>query len=363
MDSQAEWRPGSFTKNFSWGARSRGLYNLYEAIRVGFNNELRDTPRFLFRNRIEALGRPDFIPINFFLFNRVIDGVDTIIVDELVYQALTFSHSNRFDRLAIFAFNFSFVGSWKGSKPYQSRPALWAHHYISDRFGPVHRWNSTKITADDIQNFVQSDPRYRAEGARKLSTNLNYLYGQVDLGFLASKKVDRWWVDALFLALDRITATRSSTSQFNSEERLHSYLLASDFFGVSGERSIAKDLASKHLVDLYRYCGGIKRFDDDAVRARTATFFQDIENYAVNNPNPIAAVHKTNLSIFKTLPRVCAMLARVAGFETFDIEDLENLDTSALARQNIDRALENLRKKGISPKISSEELMKIIRES
>ncbi|HEY6630104.1 MAG TPA: hypothetical protein VIZ90_01500, partial [Rhizobiaceae bacterium] len=143
-DGQAEWRPGSFTKNFSWGERSLGLRHLHEAIRVGFANEIKDTSRNVFRQRLESLRRPDFIPINFFLFNKVIQGLDTIVVDELVYQALTFPHSSRFDKLAIFAFNFSMAGSWKGSKPYQSRPALWAHHYISDRFGPVHRWDSTK---------------------------------------------------------------------------------------------------------------------------------------------------------------------------------------------------------------------------
>ncbi|MER9899464.1 hypothetical protein [Mesorhizobium sp. M0130] len=362
-DAKEEWRPGSFTKNFSWGPPARGLYQLYEAIKVGFDDQLVDVPRALFRSRVERLGRPDYIVINFFLFNKVVNGVDHIAADELVYQAITFPHSARFDRLAIFAFNLSSVGTWKGAKPYQARPALWAHYYVADRLGPTHRWDTSKATANDIEKFVQSDTRYRAEGARKLATNLAYLYRQANLGALASKKVERWWVDALFLALDRVLETRAISRQPTSESNYHSYLVASGFFGVSGERSIEKDLASKHLVDLYKACGGRSRFDEEAVRERTKTLLQEIEYYAANNPDPIGAVNRTNLRIVKSLPRVCAMLARSVGFEVFDIDDLENLDTSALARENIERALSSLRQQGILPKISSEDLMKLLRDS
>lgn len=362
-DNPEEWRPGSFTKNFSWGPRSRGLSELHDIIRVGFDGQLADVSRQTFRDRVANSGRPDYIPINFFLFNKIVNGINHILVDELVYQALTFPHSLRFDRLAIFAFNLSLVGTWKGAEAYQNRPALWAKHYVADRLGPTLGWDATKATADDIERFVRSDPRYKAQGARKLATNLAYLYQQGSLGALASKKVERWWVDALFLALDRVLETRNIAGQPIGEGNFHSYLIASGFFGVSGERSIEKDLASKHLVDLYRACGARRRFDDEAVRERTATLVQDIQNYAVNNPDPIGAVHRTNLRIFKTLPRVCAMLARTVGFETFDVEDLENLDTSTLARENIERALGALRAKGISPKITSEELMKLLRDT
>ena len=356
-----EWRPGSFTKNFSWGPPERGLSQLHEMIRVGFGNEAEDVPRALFRERVQHLGRPDYIAINFFLFNRIKGGIDHVVADELVFQAIRFPHSVRFDRLALFAFNFSLVGTWKGAKAFQSRPALWASHYISDRLGPDHHWDAAKATANDIEAFVQRDSRYVAEGSRKLSTNLAYLYRQGSLGALDSPKLDRWWIDALFLALDRTVLTKQIEGKPTNESSYHSYLIASRFFDVSGRRSVEKDLASKHLVALYAACAGLERFDEQAVRERTAIAFQDVENYAVNNPDPIAALHPTNFRIMKSLPRVCALLARTVGFETFDIEDLENLDTSSLAKANIERALRDLRDRGISPKISSEELLSLLR--
>lgn len=319
--AEEEWRPGSFTKNFSWGPPDRGLSELHEMIRVGFGGEATDVPRALFRERVLGLGRPDYIAINFFLFNRTKAGVDYLIADELVFQAVRFPHSIRFDRLALFAFNFSLVGSWKGAKSFQSRPALWASHYVADRLGPILQWDARRATAKDIQSFVEGDPRYIARGSTKLSTNLAYLYKQGNLGALESKKVDRWWVDALFLAMDRILETRAIGGIESAQANYHSYLIASHFFDIAGRRSIEKELASKHLVALYAACGGLDRFNDLAVRERTAIALEDVENYAVNNPDPIGAIHPTNLRIIKSLPRVCALLARSVGFEVFDVDD------------------------------------------
>ena len=360
--AEEEWRPGSFTKNFSWGPPQRGLAELHEMIRVGFAEEAVNVPRSTFRERVSSLGRPDFIAINFFLFNRTIAGVDYLIADELVFQAITFPPSLRFDRLALFAFNFSQVGSWKGAESYQARPALWANHYVADRLGPVLNWKAERVTADDIEQFVARDPRYHAKGTRKLATNLAYLYRQGNLGALESTRVDRWWVDALFLALDRILETRSIQGLAVDDSKLHSYLIRSNFFAVSGQRSIEKDLAGKHLVSLYAACGGLQRFNPEAVKERTAIVVEDVANYAVNNPNPIGVMHPTNVRILKSLPRVCALLARSVGFEMFEIDDLENMDTSTIARQNIERALRELAEQGISPQINSEQLMKLLRD-
>lgn len=295
--AEEEWRPGSFTKNFSWGPPGRGLFELHEMIRVGFGGEATDVPRTIFRERVQHLGRPDYIAINFFLFNKTKAGVDHLVADELVFQAIRFPHSIRFDRLALFAFNFSLVGSWKGARGFQSRPALWASHYVADRLGPILQWDARKATAKDIQSFVESDTRYTGQGSTKLSTNLAYLYKQGNLGALDSKKVDRWWVDALFLAMDRILDMRAIEGTDSFENKYHSYLIASRFFEIAGRRSIEKELASKHLVSLYAACGGISRFDDAAVRERTAIALEDVENYAVNNPDPIGAIHPTNLRL------------------------------------------------------------------
>ncbi len=355
------WRPGSFTKNYSWGPSGSGLRQLHEAIRVGFDGKIENVRRDDFRSRIAPLGRPDYIPINFFLYNTTLSGVDWIVADELVFQAVTFGHSKRFDNLALFAFNLSMVGTWKGAKTYQSRPALWAHHYVADRLGRELQWDGRRATANDIQTFVAGSPLYTGEGSRKLSTNLAYLYAQAGLDHLKSKKVDRWWIDALFLTLDRVLMSRRSGALPIVEDNYDTYLVGSRFHEVAGSRSVEKDLASKHLLRLYKACGGTGRFDDEAVRARTDVLLNEVANYVANNNDPIGAIHPSNVRVLKSLPKVCALLARFAGFEVLDLGDLENMDTSDLARGNILRALASLQERGIKPSINSEELMKLLR--
>jgi hypothetical protein len=248
--AKEEWHPGSFTKNFSWGS-DQGLRELYDVIRIGFDGQLIDVPRSIFRSRVKRSARPDFIPINFFLLNGPKEGKDHILVDELVFQALEFDHDEHFDHLASFAFIYSMVGTWIAAKPYQQRPALWAHHYISDRLARTLNWDVSHVSADDIEAFVTSDSRYRAKTTRKLSTNLNFIFTVGGLNQLASRRIERWWVDAMYLALDRITETRRAAGMVTTESRYDSYLSASGFHAVSGPRSTEKDLAQRHIVGLF----------------------------------------------------------------------------------------------------------------
>jgi hypothetical protein len=361
MPSLNEWRPGSFTKNFSWGSPKQGLKQLHEVIRLGFDNEMTDVPRTLFRERVSKTGRPDYIPINFFLFNKIIDGEDHIAADELVFQALSFNHSFDFDRLGLFAFIFSYVGNWKGAEGYQSRPALWAHHYIVDRVAGEFGWNTDKINADDIEKFVESDSRYKAKTARKLATNLNYLFQIGDLAGFNQTKVERWWVNALFLALDRLIEDRIMNGQSSTSHQWSSQLDRANFHFASGRRSVEKDLATKHLLNLYEACGARTRFSEEEVRARQRLLLPEIQWFA-NQELPIAALHPSNIRIVKTIPRACAMLARyVAGFINFDLDELENLDLDRFIRDQTRETLSKLRESGISPTMSAEDLMKLTR--
>src|SRR5271166_4699013 len=169
MPSDVEvWSPGSFTKNFSWGQvkDKQGLKRLYDEIRLGFNGLRSDVPRSEFRLRVRNSTRPDYIPLNFFLFNQIIDGTDYVIFDELVFQALSFPHSKAFDLLALFAFNLSLVGVWRGATPAQRHPALWANAYIRERVAGPLNWDTGKINADDIESFISNDPRYLAKTSR-----------------------------------------------------------------------------------------------------------------------------------------------------------------------------------------------------
>lgn len=360
-DRNSSWHPGSFTKNFSWGPLGNGLKALHDSIRIGFAEELTEVPREQFRNRLEAVSRPDFIPANFFVFNQIRSGVSWICVDELIFQALNFEHSRRFDNLAIFAFNMSLVGSWKGSKADQSSPALWARYYYADKVADSFNWNTNQITADDIQNYLKNSAAYQGKTTRKLATNLNYLYKQGISFSSPSKKVTQWWVDCVFLALDRIVLDRKRRGLQTKAADFPDHLEEIEFTRLTGGRSIAKDLALKHLINLYEVCGRNSRFSDEAVRERQNTLLPEIQEWA-NNPEPIGVAHKTDPNIFKTIPRVCAVLAATVGFIQTDAVSFDDFDIDEFVRKNVQNAVRRLEELGISTTMSVEDLLRITRE-
>jgi hypothetical protein len=364
MADNSEWRPGSFTKNFSWGPRARGLVELYQILRLGFAGAIEDTPREIFRQRVTAGGRPDYIPINFFLFNKSVRGVDYVVADELVFQALTAKHSHRFDKLALFAFNLSYAGKWARARNEQRRPALWANHYVRDRVAHDFDWDTSKINADDIENFVGTDQRYKAQGARKLATNLNYLYQVGRLKELNTGRAERWWVDALFLALDRLIEDRRIEGGQPGEGQFSALLAQAGFADLSGRRSLEKDLATRHLVRLYIECGSRERFSEEHVRERTELRVGDLESYVgnANDDRPYGAVHPTNPSILKSIPRACAMLATYAGFDIVDADELASFDPEEFIRRHTQTALARLREQHVTPTMSAEDLMKLTRD-
>jgi hypothetical protein len=359
-----EWRPGSFTKNFSWGSE-RGFVQLYESIRIGFNEKLEDVPRELFRKRLEGGGRPDYIPINFFLFNRPENGIDHIIVDELVFQAITANHTQRFDKLALLAFNFSYAGVFKGAKPSQRRPALWATAYVKERLARELDWDTQRVNADDIEEFLRSEPHYPTKtAARKVATNLAHLYKIGRVGDLRTDRVDRWWVDALFLALDRLIENQRLDGRAVAEAEYTALLQGSDFAAVSGKRSLEKELAAKHLIRLYTACGGRGRFSNEAVEARTKILVRDVENWVTpNDSDPRGAIHPSNARILKSIPAACAMLAIYAGFDVIPSMIMEEFDAEEFIRDHTRQALERLKQLGIEPTMTAEEVLKLTRDT
>lgn len=358
-----EWHPGSFTKNFSWGPQDQGLKELHTVIREGFGGELADVPRHLFRERIRGRERPDYIPLNFFLYNEIRHGVDFVVVDELVFQALNFRHSAHFDRLAVFAFNLSRVGTWRQAKPYQERPSLWAYHYVADRVGPEFNWDAKRISADDIQRFVSSDPRYSGKTSRKLATNLNYLYKVGRLADYKSKKPERWWLSALFLALDRTVDPDRIGTSAGSEWGLATSLTRSGFYPISGMRGAAKDIATTYFLTLYGACGGRDRFFEGPTQRRQEKL---VPEFRPNDPEPargaIGVFHPSDPTARGAIPRICAILAHyLAGFETIEIEDLDDYDVETYVRDKTAAALRSLKELGIKPSMSADELTQLMR--
>ena len=357
-----EWRPGSFTKNYSWGPLSDGLQQLHESIKVGFDGNLEAVPRNEFRKRIARLNRPDYIPLNFFLFNEVRRGVSYVAVDELVFQALNFRHSGQFDKLALFAFSLSRVGRWSGAAPYQERPSLWAYHYVSDRIGRDFEWNASRVSADDIQRFVTDDPRYTGRTVRKLATNLNYLLQAGRVRDFSSRKPERWWLSAIFLTLDRVVAPAQVEFGALGEARLLGQLVSAGFWALSGRRSTAKDISFAYFVALYAACGGRLRFSDEAVSQRESVL---VPNHIPNAPPEARAVgvfHPTNPTARNAIPHACRVLARyAAGFEIFEADDLETFDVETYVRERTEAALDELGQRGVRPKLSGDEITNLMR--
>ena len=298
--------------------------------------------------------------MNFFLFNQIIDGIDYIVFDELVFQALTANHTVRFDCLAMFAFLFSHAGVWRSARRGQRYPAPWATQYVLERVVRDFKWNTVNINADDIEKFVASAPEYTGETARKLSTNLSFLFKHGNLADFATKKVSRWWVDAVFLALDRSIEDRRIDNIAVSESNYLRYLDQDNFRAVSGQSSVEKDLAVRHVIALYAACGGLDRFSKDAVMERHAIRLGDL--YQANDPGPIGALHPTNPRIIKSIPRVCAMLAKHVGFETIEMDDLDSFSSEEFVKKQTESALKKLQAEGVKPNMTADELMRITRD-
>ncbi len=191
MASPRNWRPGSFTKNFSWGKPGAGLSHLHEAINVAFGGKALDVERNSARQRLRAAGMNDYIPANFFLLNRV-NGASVVVADELVRTALSHSADTSFDRLAVFALHLSLAGTWQGARPEQRYPAEWAKHFIVSRVFASGQWNGSIMHATEIESFISSYPEYSGVWAKKASTNLSYIYELSNIKGLKSGLTERW---------------------------------------------------------------------------------------------------------------------------------------------------------------------------
>lgn len=323
---------------------------------------MEDVPRALFRERIKSSGRPVFIPMNFFLFNKSINGVDHLCADELVFQALNWTHSSRFDKLALFAFNLSLAGRWNGARKEQRRPALWANAYVRERIAKDFQWDTTRINSGDIENFVGNDPRYQAKTSGKLGTNLAYMFRAARIAEFPTPKVERWWVDCLFLGLDRICEDRLLDGKQTQPQQFGPLLQRHGFLELTGKTSLEKELAVQHLAMLYNACGGLNRFSEDATRERINVLLPQLVYFAVNDPRPRGALHLTNPRILKSIPAACAMLAKYAGFEDLSPDELEEFDLQEFIKRRTHEALANLKDRDIKPTMTAEEIMKLTRD-
>lgn len=253
------WRPGIFTRNFAWGTVVPGLRKLHEAIRVGFNDTAADVERAIFLSRIGSLANEFQAPIatNFFLFNYILGGVDYLLADELVRQAIAAPHSEDFDRLALFAFLLSTAGQWHNSEPFHAHPAEWAKHFVVTQIAARASWNAGVINATNIKNYIESNKNYKGNWAGKASTNLKHLF---DLGHLAKVPHEvsgRWRDRGIFLAIDRLSKDKVWGTP-NTGEILQA-LDQEHVFTLLGTTSYDGGEAAKLLIGTYVLEGAANR--------------------------------------------------------------------------------------------------------
>ncbi len=263
MVAARNWRPGSFTKNFSWGKPGSGLGQLHRAIRIAFDGEPVDVERDVARERLRLADFNDFIPPNFFLLNKR-NGRDLLVADELVLTALTRPADSDFDRLATFALNLSMVGIWEAARPYQRYPAEWAKHFVVSRVFENGYWHGERINAHEIADFISSNSSYRGVWASKAATNLNYIYELAGIAALHSGLAERWWSSAIYLALDRISVDRRWSRPWPRLNPVLQALQEEHVFELTAVPLGEGIIAAKELVELYFDEGGL-------LRATTAT--------------------------------------------------------------------------------------------
>lgn len=250
MVTPRNWRPGSFTKNFAWGKSDSGLGHLHEAIHVAFDGKPDYVERELARTRLRNAGINDLIPPNFFLFN-VRDGVSQIVPDELVRIALSIPAGKYFDRLSVFALNLSLAGNWNGASPEQRYPAEWAKHYIVNRVFSSGRWDGSRISSADIQEFIVSNEAYQGVWAGKVSSNLNYIYELSGIRKLSSGLAENWWGSAVVLALERISADRAYSKPWPTTEQILKVLVEEHVFELTAVPIDEGMIAAREIIEAY----------------------------------------------------------------------------------------------------------------
>lgn len=254
--------PGSFTKN--WGWRGRGLLGLHEAIRKGFGGKLQPITRNEWRAACGLTAERFLIASNFFLFNVVTHGENTMAVDEFVRQAIMEPHSTAFDRLGLFVLNLSMGGRRLGSANGTEFPALWANSYVKQVLFQGGRWQSKALDESAIDALFFTRIRGNRDSRVKIRNNYRGVFEQAK--FLPARQpvintdAGAWMAAALFTAWDRRTLASGPPPKGVAAADLVSASESAEDYKLIGLSIDEFRLVALPIAEQYAAANGIVRF-------------------------------------------------------------------------------------------------------
>jgi hypothetical protein len=256
----AKSTPGSFSKNFAW--HGTGLLKLHTAIRDGFDGELISITRTQFRNRCTVLTDDiQLIPLNFFLHNTLHGRENWVSVDELVYAAVSRTHSQLFDRLALFSLHINLAGERLG-KNGEAQPALWIREFVVNRFWKAEAWRPDATSIEEMDAFFKENLRATSEVRIKCRSNYRYLLEQCGYLVSAIDAVDsgceQWIVSAIYLTWDRLLLDKSIALKSSRNEFIDR-LIELDVHKLAGTSEGYVRECANEIVDDYIGANGIER--------------------------------------------------------------------------------------------------------
>ena len=262
-----KFAPGSFSKNFAW--HGTGLLKLHTSIRDGFQGKVERTLRPDFRAHCRV--EPDdlqLVPLNFFLHNHVESGQNWVSVDELVFAALQQSHSQLFDRLALFALHINLAGVRSGQNGV-SEPALWIKDFVANRLWHDGAWRPQALSIEAMDTYFEGNLEAEEEVRIKCRSNYRHLLDLCGYLVSASDAVDsgaeQWIVAAMFLTWDRLLLD-GVISLTTSKSELIDRLIHLEVHQLAGTTEEFVRECANAVVDDYLKAGGLDRFKGARLR-------------------------------------------------------------------------------------------------
>ncbi len=263
------YAPGSFTKNFGWNLNPPGLHALYVAIRAGFDGVAERVTRDHFRAHcgIRDHNR-QLLPVNFFLHNTLVGGVNYVTADELVRHAINNPHSRRFDQLALFSMHLARMGRRAGVAGDQ-HGAAFTNDFVRNRLWSNGGWESDRLNEREVETaFEETIQAQGGDTVHKCVTNYLYMMEMTGLRQqtgVINTHIEEWVGPGLFIAFDRYSLDRSAARGLPTQADFLSMVRNDELHKLMGTSPDYFDSIAPLVAKEYIELGGLSRVTSPAV--------------------------------------------------------------------------------------------------